>query len=62
MGGKHHCKAEETGHMFADSFEDGLVRLRKYADRQIAKGYSIVGKRSHLKREVKPGRSDCWRC
>jgi hypothetical protein len=49
-------KVEATGHVFADSFEDGLVRLKKYADRQIAKSYSIVEKRSHLKPEVKPGR------
>jgi len=49
-------KVEETGHTFADSFEDGLVRLKKYGDRQIAKGYSIVEKRSHLKPEIKSGR------
>ena len=46
-------KVEETGHIFADNFEDGLVRLKKYADRQIEKGYSIVEKRSHLKPAVK---------
>lgn len=49
-------KVEETGHVFADSFEDGLVRLKKCADRRIAKGYAIVEKRSHLKPEVKVGR------